>query len=154
MFRRTLSFPVALTLALGGLLGCDIEIEEPVVAATARFQPIGPASIGGPKQGRVSLRMRIENGGKQDLLLESVEIDGQLVSNFAAPKVIPAKGSFTFQNCNCDESVAYVIGRANDDGLALDDLHVFQILEAEQDYLRAIGAVGDEVPAPPDPTVE
>jgi hypothetical protein len=53
-----------------------------------------------------------------------------------------------------DESVAYVIGRANDDGLALDDLHVFQILEAEQDYLRAIGAVGDEVPAPPDPTVE
>lgn len=53
-----------------------------------------------------------------------------------------------------DESVAYVIGRANDDGLALDDVHVFQILEAEQDYLRAIGAVGAEVPAPPDPTVE
>jgi hypothetical protein len=50
-----------------------------------------------------------------------------------------------------DESVAYVIGRANDAGMELDDVHVFQILEVEQDYLRAIGAVGDEVPAPRDP---
>jgi hypothetical protein len=50
-----------------------------------------------------------------------------------------------------DESVAYVIGRANDVGLELDDVHVFEVLDAEQQYLRAIGAVGPEVPAPDDP---
>jgi hypothetical protein len=50
-----------------------------------------------------------------------------------------------------DDSVAYVIGRANDVGLELDDLHVFQVLEVEQRYLRAIGAIGSEVPAPDDP---
>lgn len=51
-----------------------------------------------------------------------------------------------------DESVAYVIGRANDAGMELQDVHVFEVLEAEQDYLRAIGAIGGEVPSPIDPT--
>lgn len=50
-----------------------------------------------------------------------------------------------------DEGVAYVIGRANDAGIELDDVHVFQVLEAEQHYLRAIGAIGGEVPEPRDP---
>lgn len=50
-----------------------------------------------------------------------------------------------------DEAVAYVIGRANDVGTELDDVHVFEVLAAEQDYLRAIGAIGGEVPAPRDP---
>lgn len=51
-----------------------------------------------------------------------------------------------------DESVAYVIGRANDAGMELQDVHVFEVLEAEQHYLRAIGAIGGEVPSPIDPT--
>jgi hypothetical protein len=50
-----------------------------------------------------------------------------------------------------DEAVAYVIGRANDVGMELDDVHVYEVVAAEQDYLRAIGAVGDEVPPPVDP---
>jgi hypothetical protein len=51
-----------------------------------------------------------------------------------------------------DESVAYVIGRANDAGMELQDVHVFEVLEAEQQYLRAIGAIGSEVPSPIDPS--
>lgn len=50
-----------------------------------------------------------------------------------------------------DEAVAYVIGKANDVGLDLDDVHVFEVLTVEQDYLKAIGAVGGAVPAPVDP---
>jgi hypothetical protein len=50
-----------------------------------------------------------------------------------------------------DEAVAYVIGRANDIGLDLEDVHVFEVLAVEQDYLRAIGAGGAEVPGPSDP---
>jgi hypothetical protein len=50
-----------------------------------------------------------------------------------------------------DEGVAYVIGRANERGLAVDDVHVFQVLDVELQYLRAIGAVGGEVPTPLDP---
>jgi hypothetical protein len=51
-----------------------------------------------------------------------------------------------------DEGVAYVIGQANEHGLGVDDVQVFQVLEAELQYLRAIGAVGGEVPSPTDPT--
>jgi hypothetical protein len=50
-----------------------------------------------------------------------------------------------------DEAVAFVIGRANDAGMAIQDVHVFDVLEAEQQYLQAIGAIGGEVPSPIDP---
>jgi hypothetical protein len=50
-----------------------------------------------------------------------------------------------------DEGVAYVLGRATDAGLDVDDVQVVEVLEGEQAYLRAIGAVGAEVPAPSDP---
>ena len=40
--------------------------------------------------------------------------------------------------------MAYVIGRAHEVDLELQDVHVFEVLEVEQDYLRAIGAVGGE----------
>ena len=50
-----------------------------------------------------------------------------------------------------DEGVAYVIGRATDEGLGIEDVHVFQVLAAEQAYLQAIGAIGVEVPEPDDP---
>ncbi len=52
-----------------------------------------------------------------------------------------------------DEAVAYVIGRAHEIGLDLEDVHVFEVLSVEQEYLRAIGAVGAEVPGPQDPDV-
>jgi hypothetical protein len=50
-----------------------------------------------------------------------------------------------------DEGVAFVIGRAGDEGLKVEDVHVFQVLAAEQEYLRAIGAIGGAVPEPEDP---
>jgi hypothetical protein len=50
-----------------------------------------------------------------------------------------------------DEGVAFVIGRANDAGKAFEDVHVFEVLHAEQAYLEAIGAIGGEVPQPDDP---
>jgi hypothetical protein len=50
-----------------------------------------------------------------------------------------------------DDGVAYVIGLASTAGLELSDLDVVLIVEAEQDYLRAIGAVGGEVAAPDEP---
>jgi hypothetical protein len=50
-----------------------------------------------------------------------------------------------------DEGVAYVLGRATDAGLDIDDVAVVEVLDGEQAYLLAIGAVGAEVPGPPDP---
>lgn len=50
-----------------------------------------------------------------------------------------------------DEAVAYVIGRAAAIGTDLADVHVFEVLSVEEDYLRAIGAIGREVPEPIDP---
>ncbi|WP_208028951.1 hypothetical protein [Rhabdothermincola sediminis] len=50
-----------------------------------------------------------------------------------------------------DEAVAYVLGRAEGSGLELDDVDVVEVLEAEVAYLRAIGAIGPEVPGGVDP---
>jgi hypothetical protein len=50
-----------------------------------------------------------------------------------------------------DEGVAYVLGRATDAGLDVDDVAIVEVLEGEQAYLQAIGAVGAEVPSPRDP---
>lgn len=51
-----------------------------------------------------------------------------------------------------DEGVAYVLGRATEFGVEVDDVQVLQVVEAGVDYLTAIGAIGTEVPPPPDPT--
>lgn len=45
-----------------------------------------------------------------------------------------------------DEAVAYVLGRATEAKLDVTDVHVVQVLDASDDYLRAIGAVGPIVP--------
>jgi hypothetical protein len=47
-----------------------------------------------------------------------------------------------------DESLAYVLGRATEAGLEVDDVQVVAVLEVEQAYLEAIGAIGP--PAGPD----
>jgi hypothetical protein len=41
-----------------------------------------------------------------------------------------------------DDSLAYVLGRASDDGLEVDDVQVVAVLEVEHAYLEAIGAIG------------
>jgi hypothetical protein len=44
-----------------------------------------------------------------------------------------------------DEGVAYVLGRADEVGLEVTDTEVVIVLEREQEYFRAIGAIGGEV---------
>jgi len=50
-----------------------------------------------------------------------------------------------------DEAVAYVLGRAGEAGLEIPDVWVVQILDGDAAYLEAIGAIGAELPMPPDP---
>jgi hypothetical protein len=52
-----------------------------------------------------------------------------------------------------DEGLAFVLGRAMEAGLDVDDVAVVDVLEADEAYLAAIGAVGDAVEAvdPGDP---
>lgn len=51
-----------------------------------------------------------------------------------------------------DDALAFVIGRATDAGLAVDDVTVVQVIEGNEKYLEAIGAIGNELPMPEDPT--
>jgi hypothetical protein len=51
-----------------------------------------------------------------------------------------------------DDALAYVLGKATDAGMTLDDTWVVQVLDASNDYLEAIGAIGGRLPEPPDPT--
>ena len=41
-----------------------------------------------------------------------------------------------------DEGIAFVLGRADEDGLDVTDTEVALVLEAEVDYFEAIGAIG------------
>lgn len=52
-----------------------------------------------------------------------------------------------------DDAVAYVLGRAEDEGIEAEDEDVFAVIEALLDHLREIGAVGRSVP-PLDPDTE
>ena len=47
-----------------------------------------------------------------------------------------------------DDGLAYVIGKAADAGLEVDDVQILAVLETERDYLEAIGAIGPRVADP------
>jgi hypothetical protein len=49
-----------------------------------------------------------------------------------------------------DEGIAFVLGRADADGLDVTDDEVAAVLELELGYLGAIGAIGAAVPDPPE----
>ena len=49
-----------------------------------------------------------------------------------------------------DDALAYVLGRAAAVDMAVDDVWVVQVLDANEAYLRAIGAIGPEI-TPEDP---
>ena len=51
-----------------------------------------------------------------------------------------------------DEPLAWILGRLESGGVALDDGDVVQILDVEERYYRAIGAIGGEVDGPADPS--
>lgn len=50
-----------------------------------------------------------------------------------------------------DDALAFVIGRAGDAGLVIDDVWVVQVIEGNEAYLEAIGAIGTELSMPADP---
>jgi hypothetical protein len=50
-----------------------------------------------------------------------------------------------------NDAVAYVLGRAAAVGMELSDVWVVQVLDADGAYLEAIGAIGPQLPMPPDP---
>jgi len=52
-----------------------------------------------------------------------------------------------------DDALAYVIGRSIDAGLGVDDVVVVQVIEGNETYLAAIGAIGNQLPMPEDPTL-
>lgn len=50
-----------------------------------------------------------------------------------------------------DEPIAWVIGRLESQGVDVVDEHVVAVLAVEEDYYRAIGAIGPRVEGPADP---
>ena len=53
-----------------------------------------------------------------------------------------------------DDALAFVIGKATEAGLDVDDVVVVQVIEGNEKYLEAIGAIGSQLPMPEDPTVK
>jgi hypothetical protein len=49
-----------------------------------------------------------------------------------------------------DEGIAFVLGKADEEGLAVTDTEVACVLDAELAYFDAIGAIGGPVPEPGD----
>ena len=50
-----------------------------------------------------------------------------------------------------DDALAFVIGRATDAGLDVEDVTVVQVIEGNEKNLEAIGAIGTQLPMPEDP---
>jgi hypothetical protein len=50
-----------------------------------------------------------------------------------------------------DDALAFVLGRAAEADMEVDDVWVVQVLDANEEYLRAIGAIGEAI-APAAPT--
>jgi len=49
-----------------------------------------------------------------------------------------------------DDALAYVLGRAADVDMEVDDVWVVQVLDANEAYLRAIGAIREEIDGSPE----
>jgi len=52
-----------------------------------------------------------------------------------------------------DEGIAWVLGKADEVGLEVTDAEVAIVLQTELAYFEAIGAIGGEVPEPPDEVI-
>jgi hypothetical protein len=76
--------------------------------------------------------------------LDYLEARGVAVENDGSEPA-PARGSDPAVVAEDDEGVAYLIGRAEQDGIEVDDMAVVEVLEAEAAYLAAIGALGPPV---------
>ncbi|QQP98631.1 peptidoglycan DD-metalloendopeptidase family protein [Lysobacter enzymogenes] len=101
------SLPAALLLALGAAGGAHaqalaIDVVNPIQDGKVVLEALGPAQVGGAKQGRISLRMALRNNDTVPLKVTRVEILDQLASNYLTPAEIAPGTQIAFQNCNCD----------------------------------------------------
>lgn len=78
-----------------------------------------------------------------DYLEERGVARAQGVDNVASGPLVAAE----------DDALAFVIGKATDAGLGVDDVVVVKVIEGNESYLEAIGAIGAELPMPEDPTL-
>ena len=86
-------------------------IVEPIEGSNVVFQRIAPAGQGTVDQGRISIQLRVFNPGPEVLVVDRVEILGQVVSffdDFPQPPIGPGD-RWWFQNCLCDGSMPRII---------------------------------------------
>lgn len=76
-----------------------------------------------------------------DYLEERGVARAQGVDNVASGPLVAAE----------DDALAFVIGRATDAGMDVDDVAVVQVIEGNETYLEAIGAIGEQLAMPEDP---
>ncbi|QWP78528.1 peptidoglycan DD-metalloendopeptidase family protein [Lysobacter sp. K5869] len=101
------ALPVALLLALGAAGGAhaqalSINVVNPLEGGNVVLEPIGPAQVGGAKQGRISLLMSLRNNDTVALKVVKVEIQDQIASNYLTPAEIAPGTEIDFWNCRCD----------------------------------------------------
>ncbi|MGO1072220.1 peptidoglycan DD-metalloendopeptidase family protein [Lysobacter sp. CA199] len=100
---RALPAALALCFSAGASAqALSIDVVNPIKDGKVVFEAIGPAQVGGAKQGRVSLRMALRNNDTVALKVTKVEILDQLASNYLTPAEIAPGTQIAFQNCNCD----------------------------------------------------
>ena len=77
-----------------------------------------------------------------DYLEERGVARAQGVDNVASGPLVAAE----------DDALAFVIGKSTEAGLEVDDVWVVQVIQGNENYLEAIGAIGSELSMPEDPT--
>ena len=87
----------------------SVTVFEPIENGAVIFERLAPANIGGPAQGRISMRMTIGNAKATDVSVTRIDILGQTVTSFSSPLQVPANGSLTVQNCLCTNYKPLVI---------------------------------------------
>jgi hypothetical protein len=91
-------------------MSIKITVLEPLENSKYVFALIGPSKIGQPKQGRISLRVRITNDDTTAAIkISKIHIAGQLVSNFATPLEVGPNTWVDFQNGNTQNAMSLVL---------------------------------------------
>lgn len=103
LFLGSLALFIGCTLGLSPRPSVSVKVIEPLENGKFIFQRLAPASKGSPSQARISLRIEITNNRSSPVELERIEINGEEVSSFDTPVLIPGGGTDTFQNCRCSD---------------------------------------------------
>src|SRR5262249_34573068 len=101
--------PLARTHAGGPPPNITFDVLEPLEGDYVVFQQLAPAKIGGPKQGRISVLLRINNNNSVPIKVNKIELLGQAVTTPASLFVVPAYASARYQNFVSDTSMPLII---------------------------------------------